>query len=252
MSFAVGADSYDRFMGRYSAPLAPLLADLGSVAPGQSVIDVGCGPGALTTELVRRVGADAVVAIDPSPSFVEAARVRNPGVDVRAGSAERLPFADDLFDAALAQLVVQFMDDPAGGLAEMRRVTRPGGTVAACVWDHAGDGGPLSRFWDAVRELDEASVGEEGLAGTREGDLVRLAVEAGLRDAEEHVLVVEVAHPTFEEWWEPFTLGVGPAGSYLASLSPDARERVRERCVALLPPAPFVVAARAWAVRALV
>jgi SAM-dependent methyltransferase len=251
MTFTVAADAYDRFMGRYSSPLAPLLADLGSVAAGQSVIDVGCGPGALTAELVRRVGAGAVAAVDPSPPFVEAARERHPGVDVRAASAEQLPFADDAFDAALAQLVVHFMDDPVAGLAEMARVTRPDGTVAACVWDHGGSGGgPLSLFWAAVQAVDPANAGEEELPGSREGDLGRLATEAGLRDVEEHVLVVEVEHPTFEEWWEPFTLGVGPAGAYLASLAPDARAQVRERCIALQPPAPFVVAARAWAVRA--
>ena len=105
------------------------------------MLDVGCGPGALTSELVARVGAVNVVAVDPSVMFVEAARSRHPGVDVRQAAAERLPFTDDEFDAALAQLVVHFMTDPVAGLTEMARVTRPEGVVAACVWDHAGDGG---------------------------------------------------------------------------------------------------------------
>src|SRR5262245_20339669 len=104
MSFDVAADAYDRFMGRYSVPPAPLLADLAWIGSGQGVLDVGCGPGALTAELVARVGTDSVRAVDPSPSFVATARERNPGVDVEQASAEQLPFADADFDAALAQL----------------------------------------------------------------------------------------------------------------------------------------------------
>src|SRR4051812_32261226 len=141
-------------MGRYSMPLAPLMADFAGVVPRQRVVDVGCGPGALTSELVRRAGADSVSAVDPSEPFVAAAKERHPGVDVRLASAEQLPFGDDEFDVSLAQLVVHFMADPVKGLGEMRRVTRPGGVVAACVWDHAGGTGPLSPFWEAAHELD--------------------------------------------------------------------------------------------------
>lgn len=150
----MGADAYDRFMGRYSVPLAPKLADLAAVAAGQRVLDVGCGPGALTAELARRLSPDAVAAVDPSESFVAAARERYPGVDVRRAPAEELPFDDETFDAAVAQLVVHFMSDPVVGLGEMARVTRGGGVVAACVWDHAGGRGPLGLFWEAAREID--------------------------------------------------------------------------------------------------
>src|SRR5687767_6524302 len=123
-------------MGRFSTPLAPLFADLVEVRAGGRVLDVGCGPGVLTAELVARYGPDRVDAIDPTPPFVAAARERLPGVNVRVGAAEDLPYADATYDAAFAQLVVHFMKDPARGLAEMVRVTRHGGTVAACVWDH--------------------------------------------------------------------------------------------------------------------
>ena len=249
MSFTVGADAYDRFMGRYSVPLSPLLADFASVAPGQRVLDVGCGPGALTAELVKRLGADAVAAVDPSEPFVAAARERHPGVDERQGSAEELPFGDDEFDAALAELVVHFMDDPVAGLREMARVTRRGGVVAACVWDHAAGGGPLSLFWDAARELDPEIRDESGLAGSRRGHLAQLFADAGLRRVEEGAIEVAVDHPTFEEWWEPFTLGVGPAGAYVTALADDDRDRLRERCRERLPQPPFTVTARAWAVR---
>ena len=251
MSFAVGADAYDRFIGRYSVLLAPLFADLAEVAAGQRVLDVGCGPGALTSELVRRLGPGAVTAVDPSESFVSAVHERYPGVDVSRGSAEQLPFGDQAFDAALAQLVVHFMADPVAGLREMGRVTRTDGVVAACVWDHAGDGGPLRVFWDAAGELDREVVDESQLAGTRQGDLTRLFQAAGLRGIEESVLSVSVEHPSFEDWWDPFTLGVGPAGSYAVGLDPPRRTELRERCRELLPPAPFVVTAKAWAARGL-
>ena len=140
MTFDVTAAAYAAFMGRWSQPLALGFADLAGVRGGQRALDVGCGPGALTEQLVARLGSAAVAAIDPSASFVAATRERFPDVDARSGSAEELPFADDAFDLALAQLVVHFMADPVRGLAEMARVTRPGGLVAACVWDHGGDG----------------------------------------------------------------------------------------------------------------
>jgi SAM-dependent methyltransferase len=252
MSFSAGADAYDRFMGRYSGPLAPRLADFAGIAAGRKVLDVGCGPGALTAELVARLGADAVTAVDPTEPFVAAARGRHPGVDVRRAAAEDLPFADAEFDAALAQLVVHFMADPVAGLREMARVTRPGGVVAACVWDHAGGQGPLSAYWEAVRALDPGAEDERGLAGAREGEMARLLRAAGLRDVEEDALSVAVEHPTFEEWWEPFTLGIGPAGRYVTGLDEPRRDRLRERCREMLPAAPFVLSARAWTARGLV
>ena len=168
MTFAVGADQYDRFMGRYSLPLAPVFADFAGVAGGQRVVDVGCGPGALTVELVRRLGTAGVSAVDPSQSFVVAARERHPGVDVQQAAAEELPFADQVFGAALAQLVVHFMADPVAGLREMARVTSAGGVVAACVWDHAGGRGPLSVFWDAARQLYPDVEDESRFAGARQ------------------------------------------------------------------------------------
>jgi SAM-dependent methyltransferase len=251
VTFTVAADAYDRYMGRYSVLLSAQLADLAGVRDGQRVLDVGCGPGALTAELVRRVGPAAVSAVDPSEPFVAAARERHPSVSVERASAEQLPFPDDAFDAALAQLVVHFMSDPGAGVAEMRRVTRPGGVVAACVWDHAGGQGPLSAFWDVARELDPDVADESRLEGAREGDLTRLFEAAALGDVGETALSVTLEHPSFEEWWEPFTFGVGPAGAYVAKLDPERQGRLRERCRAALPDAPFVLPARAWTARGL-
>ena len=249
MSFDVAAEAYDRFMGRYSGPLSPQLADLAGVRRGQRVLDVGCGPGALTAELVARLGPTAVAAVDPSEPFVAAARTRNPEVNVLQASAERLPFPDGDFDAALAQLVVHFMSDPVAGLAEMGRVTRRDGVVAACVWDHAGGQGPLSLFWRAARELDPGIDDESQLAGAREGHLAELFEAAGLQQVEQAVLSADLEHRSFDEWWEPFTVGVGPAGSYVAGLAAERRAELRERCRDLLPTAPFVITARAWAAR---
>jgi SAM-dependent methyltransferase len=244
VSFEVSAEAYGRFMGRYSEPLATRFADLAGIGPGQRVLDVGCGPGALTAELVRR--AEAVSAVDPSASFAAAARIRLPGINITQASAEHLPFPDAAFDAALAQLVVHFMADPAAGLREMRRVTRPGGVVAACVWDHAGDRGPLAAFWRAVRELDPGAGDESNLPGVREGDLARIFAQAGLAGPQVTTLTVRVRHASFEQWWEPFTLGVGPAGGHVASLTPGQRAALRDRCRRLLPAPPFDVTAAAW------
>jgi len=249
VSFAVAADAYDRFMGRYSTQLAPQLADLGGVERGQRALDVGCGPGALTGELVARLGPEAVAAVDPSEPFVIAARERHPGVDVRRAAAEELPFPDAEFDVALAQLVVHFMADPIAGLREMARVTRPGGVVAACVWDHAGRRGPLSLFWTAVRQLDPGARDESELAGARAGHLAELFEAAGLRNVIDTELAVRVEYASFDDWWEPFTLGVGPAGAFVAGLDAVQREELKERCRQLAPVAPFTLEASAWAAR---
>ena len=249
MSFDVAADAYDRFMGRYSVQLSAQLADFAEVHHGQTVLDVGCGPGALTAELVMRLGPESVAAVDPSEPFVAAARARQPGVDVVQASAEQLPFPDGAFDAALAQLVVHFMSDPVAGLTEMARVTRRDGVVAACVWDHAGGQGPLSTFWNAARELDPGVSDESHLAGAREGHLAELFGAAGLRQIEETTVAASLEHATFEAWWDPFTGGVGPAGAHVAGLDAERRAELRERCRRILPAAPFVLTARAWAAR---
>jgi SAM-dependent methyltransferase len=252
VSFVVAADAYDRFMGRYSVPLAPQLADYASVAAGQRVLDVGSGPGALTTELVTRLGADAVSAVDPSEPFVAAAKERHPGVDVQRAAAEKLPFEDRAFDAALAQLVVHFMNDPVAGIREMARVTLPDGVVAACVWDHAGERSPLAPFWRAAHELDIGVLDESALPGARKGHLAELFEAAGLREIEESELVARIEYSSVDDWLEPFALGVGPAGAAYAGLDSQRRAELDERCRDLLGPPPFVLESVAWAARGIV
>ena len=249
MGFDVGAEAYDRFMGRYSVGLAAQMADLAGVRAGQRALDVGCGPGALTARARRPPRARP-----PSPPSTRRPRSwPRRGSATRASTcalaaAEELPFDDDEFDAALAQLVVHFMADPVAGLREMARVTRPGGAVAACVWDHAGGQGPLGVFWQAVHALDPDARDESDLAGAREGHLAELFAAARAPGDRADPARRRVEHPSFEEWWEPFTLGVGPAGAYVSALAAGDRDRLRELCRSLLPAPPFTVTARAWAV----
>ena len=249
--FVAAAEQYDRFVGRYLPTLAPALADAAGVAAGMRVLDVGCGPGGLTRELASRVGAAAVAAIDPAPQFAAACAERNPGADVRVGVAEELPWADGEFDAALSSLVIGFMTDPDRGVREMARVVRPGGVVAACMWDTtAGGMTALRMFWDAVRQVDPGAEGERRMAGTREGDIAERFRRAGLEDVAGGELAARGDYADFEDFWEPITFGIGPSGHYLVSLPADRQAAVREACRAALPSdGPFTLAARAWYAR---
>ncbi|HEY0644669.1 MAG TPA: class I SAM-dependent methyltransferase, partial [Nocardioides sp.] len=193
--------------------------------------------------------SDHVSAIDPSPPFVQACRERHPGVDVRQGGAESLPWDDDSFDVAAACLVVHFMTDPVGGLAEMRRVTREGGTVGATVWDLKGSRAPMAPLWTAFAEVAPEQPDERDFQGGSRESLVGILEGAGLRDVEAVELQVTVTHPSFEEWWQPYLHGVGPAGEAVASLDPDRRQEMEQTLRRNLGDGPFDVTAVAWAGR---
>jgi ubiquinone/menaquinone biosynthesis C-methylase UbiE len=249
MSFVVSGDAYDRFMGRYSRALAPAFADFAGVEARQRVLDVGCGSGVLTEELARRVGADSVSGVDPSP-LLEACAERVPGAELKQGAAESLPWPNDSFDAAVAQLVIHFMDDPAAGVAEMARVTRPGGVVAACSWDFSGGMEMLRLYWQVARELDHDVAGESRSFGDLE-QLDALWRELGLEDVQAGPLEVSSDYADFDELWETFLLGVGPAGEYAVSLPPEKQEALREEYHRRLgePTGGFTLGARSWAAR---
>jgi ubiquinone/menaquinone biosynthesis C-methylase UbiE len=252
VQFSAPADHYDRFMGRYVPRLAVALADAAEVAAGMRVLDVGCGPGGLAAELAARVGAENVAAIDPAEQFADACRARNPGADVRVGVAEELPWGNGEFDAALASLVVAFMRDARAGVGEMARVTRAGGVVAACMWDVPGGGMQmLSTFWRAVRMVVPATEGEERRVGFHEGEIAALLTEAGLADVQDGTLETSAHYEDFDDFWQPFTFAVGPAGQHLRSLAPEQQAAVREHCRSLLgdPAGPFELSARAWYAR---
>ncbi|HET6948299.1 MAG TPA: methyltransferase domain-containing protein [bacterium] len=250
------AAAYERFMGRWSRRLAPLLIDFAEVADGDRVLDVGSGTGNLALELSARRRVD-VVGIDPSTAFVEHARTRAAGGRIRfdIGDAQALPYEDASFDACLALLVINHIPDPRRVVSEMRRVTRPGGRVAAAVWDYGEGMTMLRAFWDAAGALDPsaASHHEGHMPYCRKGELSVLWTETGLQGVEETALNLPMEFPSFDDYWAPFLGGQGPGGSYVAGLSTDRREALRERVrreVGVEDPArPITLQARAWAVR---
>ena len=248
MTFDVSGEAYDTFMGRYARELAPAFADFSGIGPGQTVLDVGCGSGILTEELARRLRGENVAAADPSP-LVEVCANRVPEADVRRAPAEALPWPDGAFDAALAQLVLHFLDDPVAGLVEMRRVVQPGGVVAACSWNFP-EMRLLRTFWQAAREVVPAAPGESLQFRTLE-ELAELGRDAGLADVETAALDVETDYEGFDELWGTFQFGVGPAGEFCASLPPESRDAVRNEHRRRLgnPSGRFTLGAQAWALR---
>jgi SAM-dependent methyltransferase len=253
-TFRTSAEAYDRLVGRYSPQLASELIGFAGVEPGMRALDVGCGPGALTAALAERLGAASVRAADPSESFVEACRAWVPGVEAVVAGAEELPFADGAFDAVLSQLVVNFIGDAQAGVREMARVTRPGGTVAACVWDYAGEMTLLRAFWDAAREIapERAAEADEGVVmrWCAEGELAELWGAAGLGDVRFGPLVVSAAYDDFEDLWAPLPTGVAPSGAFCASLDEDRQAALHDAYRRRLGvgDGPFELTARAWAV----
>jgi SAM-dependent methyltransferase len=242
------AAAYQQFMGRYSDALGPRFAEAAGVAPGQRVLDVGCGAGALTTVLAGIVGREHLAGVDPSEPFVAAARGRVPGADLRVAPAEKLPFDDGTFDAAVSQLVFHFVDDPAQAAAEMKRVTREGGHVAACVWDMTGGMTMLRSYWDAAREVDASAPDEIERFGGHPGQLAALWRETGLRDVVDDELTVSAQYGDFDELWAAFLGGVGPIGVHVSSLDDAKRAEVAAALHGRIgsPDGPFELTARAW------
>jgi SAM-dependent methyltransferase len=247
MTFDVSGDAYDNFMGRYSRGLAPVFADYAGIRSGTAV-DVGCGSGILTVELASRLGAESVAAADPSP-LVEACAERVPGADVREAPAEALPWPDGSFDAALAQLVLHFLDDPVAGLVEMGRVTRPGGTVAACTWNF-DEMLLLRTFWQAARSVVPSAPAERLEMSSLEA-FGELADRAGLEDVDAAPLDVSAEYQSFDELWSSYQRGVGPAGDFCASLDPEVRDALRGEYFRRLgePAGSITLGAQAWALR---
>jgi SAM-dependent methyltransferase len=248
------AEAYDRHVGRYGAQLASGLVDVAGVRLGQRALDVGCGPGPLTRVLAERLGADNVAAVDPSEPFVAACRSRVPGADVRVAVAEELPFAASEFDVVLAQLVVQLMEDRDRGVREMARVARPGGVIAACVWDSRAM--PLLQsFWDAALEVapERAGALEEGrrVGYSTPGDLGDLWEACSLRDVSTGELSVETTYESFDDLFAPFAAGSGHSGACFMALDEPKQQRLRAEAHRLLdrPDGPLTLTARAWWVR---
>jgi len=227
-TFRVSGATYDAFMGRYSRSLADGFVDAAHVQRGDTALDVGCGPGALTAVLVERLGIEAVAACDPAPGFVAECATRYPGVRVELGRAESIPFDTGVFDHAMAQLVLHFVSDPELAAGEMVRVVRPGGRVSACMWDFEDGMEMLRCFWDAALEINPDAPDEARmLRFGRPGEIAELFISAGMVDVTESTLSVSSSYADFNELWSGFIAGVGPAGAYCSSLHDEDRDRLR-------------------------
>ena len=245
------AHMYERFVGRYGPSLSRAHIAEAGIEPGDRVLDVGCGPGMLARALADLVGADLVAAVDPSEPFVDACRAHVPGADVRVGSAEELPDFGAPFDAVMSQLVVNFMSDAEAGVRAMRSAAREDGVVSSCVWDYAEGMTMLRTFWDAALELDPDTPDEaRTMRYCSEDELRRLWERSGLDNVRTGAIQAAAEYESFADLWAPFPAGLGPAGSYCASLPPERQENLRAAFFERLgsPQGPFALEARAWLV----
>ena len=250
-------DRYEPYVGRWSRRVAVQLLHWLGVPAGGAWLDVGCGTGALAAAILEHAQPREVVGVDPSPYFVSYAqqRLNDPRASFRVGDAQALPLADGSFDAAAAALVLNFVKDPALAVAEMARTVKPRGTVAAYVWDYAGRMDLMRRFWAATADTDPAAVALDEARRfpmCRPDALAALFAGAGLQGVETTALDIETPFRDFDDYWQPFLGGQGPAPSYAMSLSEGERERLRERLSAIVPreaDGSIAMAARAWGVR---
>jgi SAM-dependent methyltransferase len=249
--------AYEPFIGRWSRRVAPLFLDWLAVAPGGHWLDVGCGTGALSAAILAQAAPRAVSGLDRAPGFVAYARQQTPDPRARfaAADAQALPLAEASADAAVAALVLNFLPRPEQAAAGMARAVRPGGTVAAYVWDYAAGMQLLRAFWDTATALDPAAAAlDEGARFPlcAPGPLHAALAAAGLRQVAVRALDIPTVFRDFDDYWQPFLGGQGPAPTYVQGLGPAQQAALRERLRATLPFAPdgtLALTARAWAVR---
>jgi len=251
------SEGYERFMGRWSRLLAPAYISFAGIRNGERILDVGTGTGSVATTLAAAMPSSEIVGIDPSEAFISHAKsnTRSERVRFEVGDAQALPQKDAAFDHAMSLLVMNFVPDHEKALGEMRRVTRPGGAVSACVWDYNAGMEMLRFFWDEVVALDPAmeSKDERHMKLSREGQLGALWRKAGLTDVQERSLSIEQRYVSFDDYWMPFLKGAGPGGAYVVSLNDQRRRqlgaRLQERLLGDRKDGPFTLKARAWCVR---
>lgn len=247
------AEAYERFMGRWSRKLAPLLVDFTGIPPAGRVLDVGSGTGALAFAIANQKPRCRVVGIDPAKEYVAYATSKNrfgDRVSFEVGDAQQLKFPTASFDASPSLLVYNFIPDPLKALREVCRVTKPGGPVSAAVWDYSEGMRMLRVFWDAAVRLDPTAekLDEKNFALCRKGALAELWKKGGLSDIREKSLEIALRFASFADYWNTFLLGQGPAGAYVHGLKRDQAERLRQELAHSLKEGPFTLRARAWAV----
>ena len=250
-------DPYERYVGRWSRQVAPLFLSWLSGPAGRRWLDVGCGTGALCAAIVDQCAPSSVTGVEPSEGFLKTARERLAGrVVLHHGNATALPLEDASVDAVVSALVLNFVPDQRAGLVEMARVTRSGGTIAAYVWDYAGKMELMRLFWDAAVALDpDAAKLDEGnrFPLCRPDALAKLFVDADLADVEVTAIDIPTPFENFEDYWQPFLGGQGPAPAYAMSLGEPARTRLKDHLrkrIPLLTDGSISMNARAWAIRA--
>lgn len=252
------ATAYERFMGRWSRELARAFVVYLDIAPGRHWLEVGCGPGALTSGILEMGRPASVVATDASEQFIAHARVALPDdrVQFLTANADTLPTRVGGYDVVVSSLVLNFLPDPTAALREMRSLAAKGGTVAACVWDYAGEMQFLRRFWDAAvardpgaRQYDEG----ERFPICSPSALEMAFREAGFSHVTVRALEVTTHFQDFDDYWMPFVGGPGPAPGYLSSLAPQEQQYLARRLAATLPrnrDGTIALTARAWSARA--
>jgi SAM-dependent methyltransferase len=255
------AEAYERFMGRWSRLVAPRLVEFTNLPEGGRILDVGSGTGSLAFAIAERNRTARVLGIDPSQEYVAYAASRNSFPDratFEVGDAQQLHFGDSGFDAALSLLVFNFIPDAKKALLEVSRVTKPGGRVSAAVWDYGAGMRMLRTFWDAAAHIDPGAekLDEKHMPLCRSGELSALWRQGGLADVVERAIDVDMRFESFADYWDPFLLGQGPAGSYVRSLDRDKvqalRNEVKLRLSSSAENTPLVLTGRVWAVRGVV